>query len=44
LNAGRAAGQTVDHVSVQSSGPAAGILRLCSESCEHGPRRGGGDL
>ena len=31
-------------VSVQSSGPWAGIPCWCSESCSHGPRRGGGDL
>ena len=31
-------------VSVQSSGPGAGIPCWCSESCRYGPRRGGGDL
>ena len=33
-----------NNVSVQSSGPWAGIPCWCSESCSHGPRRGGGDL
>jgi hypothetical protein len=32
------------YVSVQSSGPGAGIPCWCSESCGHGPRGGGGDL
>src|SRR5947209_18000918 len=31
-------------VTVQSSGPAAGIPAWCSESCGHGSCRGGGDL
>ncbi len=31
-------------VSVQSSGPWAGIPCWCSESCRYGPRGGGGDL
>ena len=31
-------------VTVQSSGPWAGIPCWCSESCRHGARRGGGDL
>jgi hypothetical protein len=31
-------------VTVQSSGPGAGIPCWCSESCGHGPRGGGGDL
>jgi hypothetical protein len=31
-------------VTVQSSGPAAGIPGWCSEFCGHGPRGGGGDL
>ncbi len=31
-------------VTVQSSGPAAGIPGWCIESCRHGPWRGGGDL
>jgi hypothetical protein len=31
-------------VSVQSSGPVAGIPCWCSESCRYGPRRGGGGL
>jgi hypothetical protein len=31
-------------VTVQSSGPGAGIPAWCSESCGHGSCRGGGDL
>jgi hypothetical protein len=31
-------------VTVQSSGPAAGIPCWCSESCAHGSCAGGGDL
>ena len=41
---GRIPADRRDRVTVQSSGPWAGIPACCSESCEHGACRGGGDI